>query len=49
MKFLRDWGLGIVVILTWVFGITYALSGVGKASSRNSAPAAAPAVHAMDR
>lgn len=47
MKFFRDWGLGIVVILSWAFGFTYALSGVGKAGSRNLEPAPAPAVHAM--
>ena len=45
MKFFREWGMSVAVILTWAIGFGYAVSGLGRASIRKLAPV--PAIHAM--
>ena len=44
MRFFRDWGMSVAVILTWALGFGYALCGLGRASTRKLAPV--PAIHA---
>ncbi len=41
MKFFREWGLSVAVILSWAVGFGYALCGVSKASARKLAPVVA--------
>jgi hypothetical protein len=45
MKFFRDWGMSVAVILTWALGFGYALCGLGRASTHKLAPV--PAIQAM--